>query len=648
MPPQPGAEALARGGREIALELAGEVRIVRKLGREQLSVEGDLRIREEDRELGRGQSLSGRLALGQRVVVGQELECPVEPPRLLEAADVAGVDVDHRRRLCQGSADRLRLLVVVAQHEVADLVRHLREERIPLLLGEVALRDDRVEQDLDVHLVVRAVDTGRVVDRIHVDAAAQPCVRDARALRQSEVPALADDATPEVLGVDADRVARAVAHLGMRLGLRLHEGPDAAVPEQVDGGPKEGADEIVRRHRLRLDPERGARLGRELDRLRGAREDSAAGRDELLLVVRPGRPRKCEEPRPLLEALLGIRVGVDEHVAVVEGADQLDVPGEEHAVPEHVSRHVTDAGDGEVGAPDVGSELAEVTLDRLPRTARGDAHSLVVVAGRASRGERVTEPEPVVGRERVGDVREGRGALVGGDDEVRVVAVVADDVGRRHDVAAGERVREIEHPADESPVALDNLVRQRVSVRRRPLDDEAAFCTRRDDHRVLDRLRLHQPEDLGAEVLAAVRPANPTAGDAAGAQVHSFHPRRVDEDLEHRPRRGQVRNAGGIELEREIRLPLKEVRPQHRADHAEEAAQDPVLVEALDRVELALDLPDKLVRLLLDVGCPRRREAEPEELDEQSREPRVPGERRLHIRLAEGAARLPEVLRDCP
>src|SRR5947199_307685 len=65
MPPQPGAEALARGGREIALELAGEVRIVRKLGREQLSIEGDLRIREEDRELGRGQSLSGRLALGQ-------------------------------------------------------------------------------------------------------------------------------------------------------------------------------------------------------------------------------------------------------------------------------------------------------------------------------------------------------------------------------------------------------------------------------------------------------------------------------------------------------------------------------------------------------------------------------------------------------
>ena len=73
-------------------------------------------------------------------------------------------------------------------------------------------------------------------------------------------------------------------------------------------------------------------------------------------------------------------------------------------------------------------ELAEVPLDRLPGAAGGDAHRLVVVAGRAAGGERVAEPEAVVERDPVGDVGERRGALVGGHHQVGVVAVVADHV----------------------------------------------------------------------------------------------------------------------------------------------------------------------------------------------------------------------------
>ena len=228
---------------------------------------------------------------------------------------------------------------------------------------------------------------------------------------------------------------------------------------------------------------------------------------------------------------------------MVEGADQPDVAGEQHAVAEHVAGHVADSDNGEVGGLDVGPELAEVALDRLPGAARGDRHLLVVVAGRAARGERVAEPEAVLDRDRVRDVREGRRALVGGDDEVRVVLVVADDVRRRHDLAAGDRVGHVEQAAHERPVALDDLLEQRgaIAAGRRPLDDEASLGADRDDDGVLDRLRLHQPEHLGAEVLAPVRPADAAAGDPAAAQVHGLHARRVDEDLEHRPRLGQVR-----------------------------------------------------------------------------------------------------------
>jgi hypothetical protein len=101
---------------------------------------------------------------------------------------------------------------------------------------------------------------------------------------------------------------------------------------------------------------------------------------------------------------------------VVEGADEPDVAREQHPVPEHVAGHVPDAHHREVLGLDVGAELAEVALHGLPGTARGDAHLLVVVAGGAARRERVAEPETLLERDPVRDVREGGGALVRGHD----------------------------------------------------------------------------------------------------------------------------------------------------------------------------------------------------------------------------------------
>ena len=139
------------------------------------------------------------------------------------------------------------------------------------------------------------------------------------------------------------------------------------------------------RQRLRLDAERRPRLGGERDRLRRAREDAAAGRDQRRVVVGPGRARQREEPLPLGEARRRVRIRVEEDVTVVERADQPDVAGEQHAVAEDVAGHVANSDDGEVGGLDVGPELAEVALDRLPGAAGGDRHLLVVVAGRAAR-----------------------------------------------------------------------------------------------------------------------------------------------------------------------------------------------------------------------------------------------------------------------
>jgi hypothetical protein len=59
--------------------------------------------------------------------------------------------------------------------------------------------------------------------------------------------------------------------------------------------------------------------------------------------------------------------------------------------------------------------------------------------------------------------------------------------------------------------------------------DEAALRADRHDDRVLDHLRLHQAQHLGAEILAPVRPAQAAARHAAAAQVDAFHARRIDE-----------------------------------------------------------------------------------------------------------------------
>src|SRR5688572_22544215 len=154
-------------------------------------------------------------------------------------------------------------------------------------------------------------------------------------------------------------------------------------------------------------------------------------------------------------------------------------------------------GDGDPGA-----------AARDPGTARGDPHRLVVVALAAARGEGVAEPEAARQSDRVGDVGEGRRALVGGDDEIGIVAVSDDDALGMDDPVADDIVGDREQGADEDAIGFGAFRHPGVAIRRRRqlLGIEAALGAGRHDHRVLDHLRLHQPEYLGAEIIAPVGP----------------------------------------------------------------------------------------------------------------------------------------------
>ena len=296
------------------------------------------------------------------------------------------------------------------------------------------------QQDLDVDLDVGGIDAGRIVDGVGVEPDAAQGRLDAAALGHAEIGALADHLAAQILARNAHRVVGAVAGRHVALVGGADIGADAAEAEQIDRRLEDGADQVLRRQPF-ADAEQRLRLGRQPDLLGRARIDAAALGDQRLVIVLPARTRQIEQALALGEAARRIGIGIDENVAVIEGGDELGRLLAQHAVAEHVARHVADADHRERRRGDVDVHFAEMALDRFPGAARGDADLLVVVAGRAAGGEGVAEPKTVGDGDVVGDVGERRGALVGGDDQIGIVALVAHHVGRRHDAGrAGQDV----------------------------------------------------------------------------------------------------------------------------------------------------------------------------------------------------------------
>ena len=167
------------------------------------------------------------------------------------------------------------------------------------------------------------------------------------------------------------------------------------------GAREDRPDELVRRQPVGLDAERLARLRGDRDRLRAC----AATRR---------RPRRSApgRSRPTRSAAARTGAAARRSEAAGSGSGSRKTWRWSNAASSRM------CGDSSMPLPntspdmspmpttvksvrlDVGPELAEVALDRLPRAARRDAHLLVVVARRAAGGERVAEPEAVLGGDR--------------------------------------------------------------------------------------------------------------------------------------------------------------------------------------------------------------------------------------------------------
>ena len=301
---------------------------------------------------------------------------------------------------------------------------------------------------------------------------------------------------------------------------------------------------------------------------------------------------------------------------VIEGGNQADVGRQQHPVAEHVPAHVPDTDHGEFLVLDVLAEFAEIPLDGFPGTPCGNPHLLVVVTVGTAGSEGVPEPEPVIDRDAVGDIREGGGSLVRRDHQVGVVTVPANHVLRRHNGAIDQVICQIQQSADEIPVTGDHLGLDlfTVSGGGQLLGDESTLGAHRHDDRVLYPLRLDQAENLGAEILGPLGPPEASPSHLAAPEMHALDPRGVQENLEHWRR---FRNSGygsRIELEGDIG-PVRASRgleiagAQRGPNHVEQGADDAFFIQGLHGIELFDDpLADTLERALLALGFEQNEE----------------------------------------
>jgi hypothetical protein len=221
---------LGEGGEQLGLEdrIVGEKQ---PLGGR---LQRHLRHRQQHGEFGPGQATIVRHPTKQRLSRLKSLDPAIEPTRCLEhfgGPHEAG-EAGYPARL--GGRQGKALQPVVLEDQFGDIAGHPHKQLVALVLGQPPFAHFAVERDLDVDLIIRAVDPGTIVDEVGVDPPAVCGKFDPRGLGDGEVGAFADDLGADVGGVDPERIIGRVADRAMGLGRGLDVSADAAEPHQVD------------------------------------------------------------------------------------------------------------------------------------------------------------------------------------------------------------------------------------------------------------------------------------------------------------------------------------------------------------------------------------------------------------------------------
>ncbi len=248
------------------VHFTGQKGIVRQGAVDQGLLQVALHIGNEYRQFRPGQPFLVQLALGQGLVIGQELQGTIELALALKGIHQPAILFQPARRILAGNTDGLGLTVVVLEHQLRDVIGHLLKHDVALLVGEITHGNGPVEQDLHVDLVVRTIHTAGVVDKVRVQASALERKFNATELGKPKVAALTDHLAAKIRTVDPQTVVGLVAHITVGFTGGLHIGANATDPEQVDLCLEDMRDQHVWWHPIRFDTQQFLHFRADRDR----------------------------------------------------------------------------------------------------------------------------------------------------------------------------------------------------------------------------------------------------------------------------------------------------------------------------------------------------------------------------------------------
>ena len=227
--------------REIADQFPGQIIIVGHAGMDQIVKQGDLGIGKQHADLGAAQGAALLRPFRHGDVVRQQFNLAVQ--------EIAGFQALHQTLLMGeglhfsrfAERDREGLEIVVAQAQIGDFVGHRRQQPVALLHVQLIGPQGRAQGDFDVHLKVRGIDAGGIIDCVGIAAAAMEVEFDPRLLGRAQIGAFADHLGTDFGCGNADLVVRPVAGIGIGFVGGANIGADAAKPHQVDIGFQDGA-----------------------------------------------------------------------------------------------------------------------------------------------------------------------------------------------------------------------------------------------------------------------------------------------------------------------------------------------------------------------------------------------------------------------
>ncbi len=202
---------------EVAEQVFFHRRRIRNIAVQNTLVENDFDVGRQHRQFRAGQALPVTHHAGEGFIVRQPFKRALDKTGFFEVADKLGMQVDmlDRQRFLKGQ--RLGLLIVVAQNQRRNIVRHAFEQLVACLQRHFTAHRHIAEQDFDVHFVVGAIDTSRVVDKVRIDTPAAARIFNTRQLRNAEVCALAHHLGAHVACIDAHGIVGFIIGVGMAL-----------------------------------------------------------------------------------------------------------------------------------------------------------------------------------------------------------------------------------------------------------------------------------------------------------------------------------------------------------------------------------------------------------------------------------------------